>query len=294
MEQVGTQGIGVPRVLAQSLRSAETMGAASAFVRTVLKDFFWLQFSVKWGARSVPIVSVDHPLDDRIPFVPEQVGPYLDFVAFWIRPMGYIGRRFGADAQRRYSVEFLELIERCYAEAAQVYRVRMSTTRRPRYLRGRFLAIHLFDPHYLCVPSLHVMIVVLTWTFYRRALAELGVTGDEAAALEGELFDGAVAITESVLLIKQHSVNCVPAALYAMSRITPAEVTPAEVAAFTDRLLRDAPGVDAADAAEVRTFIHGTFARLTQDGAADADWPATVRRFLETDAAVAPGGQWTP
>ena len=53
VEQVGTQGIGVARVLAQSLRSAETMGAASAFVRTVLKDFFWLQFSVKWGARSV-------------------------------------------------------------------------------------------------------------------------------------------------------------------------------------------------------------------------------------------------
>ena len=275
------RGIGVGGVVASALRHGDTVGAASGFARTVLKDFFWLQFSVKWGVNRIPIVHVDHPLDTSIPFAPERVGTYLDFIAFWIRPLGWIGRRFGADAQRRCTVEFLGLIERCYREAAGVYRVRLSTTDRPRYLRGRFLAIHLFDPHYLCVPSLHVMVVVLAWTYYRRALTELGATPDEVAALESELFSGSVEITEAVLFIKQHSVNCVPAALYARSRITPADVTDAEVGAFVDRLFADAGALGDDEAAGIRAFVGATYARLAAEGASDAAWPTTVLRLLE-------------
>ena len=142
------------------------------YLGTVLEDFFWLQFAVKWGSRRY-LSSRRPPLDDECLFAPEKVGVYLDFVAYWIRPLGYIGRRFGDDAQRRYTVAFLRLIDRCYREAADVYRFRLSTTRRPHHYKGRFLVIRLFDPHYLCVPSLHVMIVVLAYTFYRRAFAEL-------------------------------------------------------------------------------------------------------------------------
>ena len=285
MQSVGrhtTRGQSVPGVIARTLVHPDAVAAATRFAGTVVRDFFWLQFSVKWGVRRVPIVAVDHPLDAGVPFAPDRIGAYLDFVAFWIRPLGYIGRRFGSEAQRRYTVEFLDLIERCYREAADVYRVRMSTTRRPRYYRGRFLAIHLFDPHYLCVPSLHVMIVVLAYTFYRRAFAELGVTGEEAAALDAELFDGAVEITETVLSIKQHSVNCIPAALYAMSRITPAEVTRAEVATFIDRLFLDAPLLADGAGEDIRAFSRDTFARLAADGASDPEWTAPVRRLLDS------------
>ncbi len=275
-----TRGISVPAVALRALRHRETAAAASAFVGTVLRDFFWLQFSVKWGRRAIPIVDIDHPLDDEVPFAPEKVGAYLDFIAFWIRPLGYLGRRFGDEAQRRYTVEFLRLIDQCYREAAEVYRFRMSTTRRPRHLKGRFLLIQAFDPHYLCVPSLHVMIVVLAYTFYRRAFAELGIPGEEADALDRELFGGAVEITETVLYIKQHSVNCIPAALYALSRITPAEVTASEVDAFIDRLFVEAPllGGDADD--RIRGYVRETFGRLTSAGESDDHWTPAVRRFL--------------
>jgi hypothetical protein len=275
-----TRGISVPAVALRALRHRETAAAASAFVGTVLRDFFWLQFSVKWGRRAIPIVDIDHPLDEEVPFAPEKVGAYLDFIAFWIRPLGYLGRRFGERAQRRYTVEFLRLIDRCYREAAEVYRFRMSTTRRPRHYRGRFLVIQLFDPHYLCVPSLHVMIVVLAYTFYRRAFAELGVTGAEADALDRELFGGAVEITETVLYIKQHSVNCIPAALFAMSRITPEDVPASEVASFVDRLFADAPLL-AGDAPDrIRAYVRDTFGRLSDAGEGDDDWTPTVRQFL--------------
>lgn len=275
------RGIGAPAVAVRALRHRDTFGAAYVFVRTVVRDFFWLQFAVKWGFRKVPVVDVDHRLDDEVPFAPEKVGVYLDFIAFWIRPLGYIGHRFGDEAQRRYAVAFLRLIERCYREAAGVYRFRMSTTRRPRHYRGRFLPIQLVDPHYLCVPSLHVMIVVLTYTFYRRAFAELGLTDAEADSLDRELLAGAVEITETVLYVKQHSVNCIPAALYAMSRMTPDEVTASEVDAFVDRLFADAPLLTADADDRIRTFIREAFGRLTVDGRTDIDWTPAVRRFLQ-------------
>lgn len=280
MNSVTTRDISVVRVALRALRSPAGRRAVFGFAGTVLKDFFALQFSVRLGLRKIPIVDVDHPLDDEVPFAPDKIGPYLDFIHFWIRPLGYIGRRFGGRAQDRYTAEYLALIHRCYREAAVVYRDRMSTTRRPRHLKGRFLLIHLFDPHYLCVPSLHVMIVVLTHSFYRRAFAELNLPLDEAAALDAELFQDTTAITETVLYIKQHSVNCIPAALYAMSRISPNEVTAAEVHSFIDGLFVDAPELAAGAGERIREFIHERFDELVADGAGDDDWVPAVQRFL--------------
>lgn len=267
----------VPGVVLRALRHPAVAVAALRFVRTVLSDFFALQFAVRLRLRRVPVLHVDHPLDGSIPFTPERIGTYLDFIAFWIRPLGWIGRRFGARAFVRYAVDYLRLIDQCYHEAADVYRAGMTTTRRPRYYRGRFLAIHLFDPHLLCVPSLHVMIVVATHTFHRRALAELGATPSERDAVGAELFAGAVDITQSVLLIKQHSVNCVPAALYAMTRLTPTDVTPADVAAFIERLFADG-SLPAAD--EIRAHIAREYDALLADGADDVAWPTTLQRYV--------------
>lgn len=272
-----TRSISVPGVVLWALGQPRTTAAAVRFVGTVLKDFFALQFAVRLGLRRIPVVNVDHPIDERIPFEPGRIGTYLDFIPSWIRPLGWIGRRFGARAFATYAVEYLGLIERCYREAAEVYRAGMTTTRRPRYYKGRFLAIHLFDPHLLCVPSLHVMIVALTWTFFRRAFAELGLGASEREALDAELFGGAVDITESVLYIKQHSVNCVPAALYAMTRITPDDLTPADVDTFVAHLFADGQ-LDAAS--EVRAHIAVGYAGLLAAGASDDAWPATVQRYI--------------
>lgn len=273
--------IGALRAAAGALTSPATLRAALRFVGTVARDFFWLQFSVKLGIRKIKIINVDHELDARIPFRPEKIGAYLDFIAFWIRPIGQIRKHCGRAAERRHAVAFLDLLTTCYRQASEVYRATMTTTRRPRYLRGRFLAIHLFDPHLLCVPSLHIMIVVATYTYYRRAFAELGLTPDAATALDGELFAEAVEIAESVLYIKQHSVNCLPAALYAISQLTPAEVTAAEVDRFIETLFTSPdetlPGTDAA---AIRAQIASTFEDLGREGRDDPDWMTTVRGFI--------------
>jgi hypothetical protein len=275
-----TRKIRVSSVFFHVLRSRETFSAMCSYLSTVMRDFFFLQFAVKFGFKKIQIVSVDHPLDATVPFTPEKVSVYLDFIAFWIRPLGYIGKRFGKEAEKKYTVEFLSLVDRCYKEASCVYRFRMTTTKRPRYYRGKFLTIHLFDPHYLCVPSLHVIIVVLAYTFYRKAFAELGIAGEEADALNREMREGAVSITETVLYIKQHSVNCIPAALYAMTRITPEDVTPTEVVSFVASLFADAPPVGTENAAKIREYILDMYERLFLEGVQDANWVTPIQRLL--------------
>lgn len=266
-------------VMVQGLQNRATLRATLRFVRTVLVDFFWLQFSVKLRLRRIPVVNVDHPLDERIPFTPARIDSYLDFVSFWIRPIGMVRRLAGKQAEQRHAVTFIDALNRAYSEAAQVYRVTMSTTRRPRYLRGRFGFVHLFDPHYLCVPSLHVTIVVLTYLYFGRVFTELGAA--QADALGGELFDGAIDITESVLLVKQHSVNCVPAALYAVHRMQPQDATLARLGEFIDGLFtNDARWIDDDAAVAVREHIRHNFVRLVEQGVDDAEWPVTVRRYL--------------
>lgn len=252
------------------------------YLRTVIKDFFWLQFSVKLGLKKIPIINIDHELDNRVPFTPERVSIYLDFVAFWIRPLGYIGKQFGTEAQLKYTSKFLALVDRCYKDAAEVYRFRMTTTRRPKYYKGQFLTIHAFDPHYLCVPSLHVIIVVLAYTFYRRAFRELGMEKNEAETLNKELFEGAIEITETVLYIKQHSVNCIPAALYAMTRIFPEEVNPSEIMRFTQNLFADAQDIPAIDVVEIQEHIASLYEILFLEGCHDSDWTTPLQRWLKT------------
>lgn len=275
-----TRKISVPSVFLHAITGHATRKALFTYLGTVFRDFFWLQFSVKFGLKKIPILNVDHPSDEYVPFTPEKVSIYLDFVAYWIRPLGYIGKRFGLNAQRKYTAEFLTIVDRCYRDASSIYRFRMTTTKRPKYYRGSFLTIHLFDPHYLCVPSLHIIIVVLAYTFYRKAFAELGMDEAEASALNRELYDGAVAIAETVLYIKQHSVNCIPAALYAMTRITPEEVTPTEVMRFIESLFADAPSIPSDKAAEIREHISDMYEELFLEGCHDSDWMTPLQRWL--------------
>ena len=275
-----TKNFSVVAIFARTFWHRKTRRAMLAYLGTVMRDFFFLQFSVKFGLKKIPILNVDHPLDQTVPFTPDKVSIYLDFVAFWVRPLGYIGQRFGRDAQLEYTVQFLGLVDRCYRDAAEVYRFRMTTTKRPKYRKGHFLTIHLFDPHYLCVPSLHIIIVVLAYTFYRKAFAELGMEKEEADILNAELYDGAVAIAETVLYIKQHSVNCIPAALYAMTRITPEEVTPTEVIRFIESLFAQPDGVTAENAARIRAHIEDMYEELFLEGCHDSSWITPLQRWL--------------
>jgi hypothetical protein len=166
-----------------------------------------------------------------------------------------------------------------YAWAAEVYRKNLSTTDRPFYIaRPRFLLIHAVDPHLMCVPSLHVMVVIRTYTLFREIAKNLGE--DFAPQLE-ELRLGALEITEAVLYIKQHSVNCIPAAMYAMTKYDPALFPATEAELFATSLFQNSAKPGKADVDEIRQHILTLYRRFMSEGETAADWKEPLLNFLK-------------
>ena len=239
----------------------------------ILRSFFYPQFENAL-LRLRPLVNVDHPLDPSIPFDPRHIKKYLEFVKLWMGTF-YKTRLLYGDRAVPVMAAFLDSIRRLYAEAGSFYRTVHTTTTRPsKNYNLRFALVHAVDPHQNCVPSLHVLLVVANWLLAADLVRRLGVGdlggdrardgelgrdrargrgvgGDRArgpSATDAELWIGslrseAVAITESVLFVKQHSVNCIGASLYFLKSRYPA-FGGAETAAFvrdlfaseTDRL----------------------------------------------------------
>ena len=198
-------------------------------IASIFRNFFFAQYRAAFLPGLIPVSRADHPLDSKIPFTPGKINIYLDFVAFWIRSVTFILGRFGRRALEP-ARNFIETMGGLYAWAAEVYRKHLSTTERPFYLaHPRFFPIHGLDPHLMCIPSLHVMVVIRTYTYFREIFAEFAA---EDAALNEELYRGAIAITEAVLYIKQHSVNCIPAAMYATTKFEPRLFPPEEAERF--------------------------------------------------------------
>ena len=267
---------------------------------TILRDFFWFQHKAALFPGRVPVSRADHPLDLRIPFNPRWVYIYLDFVAYWIRITGFFLARYGKTGIAP-ALKFINAIEELYTHAAQIYRKNLSTTKRPRYFRNlRFLLIHITDPHLMCIPSLHVMIVIRSYTTFRSLLESLPEISGQSGAIsfsrkkEAEqsaaeiTFSRALDITQAVLYVKQHSVNCISAAMYAMSRLEPALFPPEEAAAFTERLFtcgKDAPGgprLQPEDIPVIREYIIGLYQSLMNEGAGAGNWTEPLLRFLES------------
>ena len=209
-------------------------------VASILWHFFFRQYRAALLPGRIPVTRVDHPLDEKIPFKPSWVTVYLDFVTFWVRMITFLlrvyGRRsFGAVKQFIASMGYL------YVFAAEVYRHNFSTTDRPFYIaRPRFFLIHLVDPHLMCIPSLHVMVVIRTYTQFAAILRAFGDSRRFAAQIE-EMKQGALAITQAILFVKQHSVNCIAAALYAMTCVDGELFPPEEAESFTGLLFGEPP-----------------------------------------------------
>ncbi|MDR2402674.1 MAG: hypothetical protein LBD78_01445 [Spirochaetaceae bacterium] len=259
--------------------------AAVKSVVSIFYHFFFLQYRAALLPGRIPVSRVDHPLDGDIPFRPRWVGVYLDFVAFWVRMIGFLLRRYPRSARepvRRFIMTMGEL----YAFAAEVYVKNLSTTRRPRYYsRPRFALIHLADPHLMCIPSLHVMVVIRTYTSFRQILRSLG-EAERMASRIGELRRGALAITEAILYVKQHSVNCIPAAMYAMTCFDPSLFPPEEAADFASRLFRDPQSPEQGEA--IREYIIALYHRFLSEGRIARSWKDPLLVFL---AARPPAGR---
>jgi hypothetical protein len=98
-----------------------------------------------------------------------------------------------------------------------------------------------------------------------------------------EINSGAVLITEAILYVKQHSVNCVAAAMYAMSRFDPVLFPPDEADVFAARLFGKPDGLAPADAVIIRDHISALYRRFMADiRSPDEPWEMPLLRFLQT------------
>ena len=278
--------------------------AAIRCVISIFYNFFFRQYRAAWLPGRVPVSRVDHPLDLKIPFVPSWGGIYLDFIAFWVRMLSFLLRMYGRRAFGAVR-EFITSIDKLYAFAAEAYQKNFSTTNRPFYIaRPRFFLIHLVDPHLMCIPSLHVMVVIHTYTQFAAILRSLGEAEHSSAWID-EMKQGALAITQAILFIKQHSVNCVSAALYAITCFD--GFPPEEAEAFTELLFRGPPQAPSAggpavpgalknyhlrpgaaprtklpeaDAAEIRAHIISLYRLFLAEGKNARDWTEPLLRFM--------------
>jgi hypothetical protein len=258
--------------------------AALRAAKSMMYNFFFLQYKAALLPGRIPVTPVDHPLDKEIPFTPKWVVIYLDFVAFWIRMLGFLLTQYGRRAVGP-AIDFLDTLGKLYAFSAEIYTKNLSTTNRPRYYgRLRFVLIHAADPHLMCIPSLHVMVVIRTYTKFRAIIRSMGDEGRFAPQIE-ELRRGALDITEAILYVKQHSVNCVSAAMYAMSRFDPALFPEEEAADFAAALFirPGSPG----ESAGLRAYIVEKYRRFLEEGKRGTDWKAPLLAFLSDGGAPA-------
>jgi hypothetical protein len=260
----------------------KSLAALLVYLFTVTIDFFGLQFVVKWGLKKIPVVSVDHQLDELVPFVPEKAPIYFDFFNFWVRSFSMTLAKLGTKRGLPYCTDFLKRITRVYKEVARIYRFRMTTTFRPPSDDKLIKSIRRSDPHYLCVPSLHIAIVIFTVTFYRELFKKEAASFSAADRVRfmREIYSGALAISESVLLIKQHSVNCIPAAIYMMCRLMPDIWTLTDAVDFIDRLFTASSSIPPDAAGTIRAHIHLLFERLVLEGFFSDDWTEPVKNWI--------------
>jgi hypothetical protein len=285
--------------MVKSLSVPSLRPTALRCIFSIFFNFFFRQYRAAWLPGRSPVSRVDHPLDLKIPFVPAWVTIYLDFVTYWVRMLSFLLRVYGRRAFGAVR-EFLASMGELYAFAAEAYQKNFSTTDRPFYIaRPRFLLIHLVDPHLMCIPSLHVMVVIRTYTQFAAILRSLN-EAEHCAAHIAEMKQGALAITQAILFVKQHSVTCIAAAMYAMTRFDQNLFPPEEAEAFTGLLFgAPPPPPDAnavknrlrpcsaprttlppADAAEIRAHIISLYRLFLAEGKTTRNWVEPLLHFL--------------
>jgi hypothetical protein len=249
-----------------------------SFISTVLGRFFIDQFMYRMKPGMVPVKNIEHPLDAWILVRYEFAGVYLGFIKLWISALSYLRKRIGPEFDDDM-LDFLVGLERCYADASGIYRQCLSTTRRPaRAPCLRLAFVYAVDPHLFCVPSLHVLVVGYTYRRLRDLLGARGLASRFAVELEA-LRDRAIAITESILYVRQHSVNCIPAALSMLQVIVPS-YDAAESKAFLSALFEHEPDLAPYRRMEVLRYMDSLYDGLTEVGMGQAERYGAIVDFL--------------
>ena len=181
-----------------------------------------------------------------------------------------------------YLNEYLDFIATMYKNAASIYRFCMTTTHRPDYKKGKeFKTIHIADPHLLCVPSLHVTIAAGTYAWFKQFFKKNIFEKAEADFYLNELFYEGQKITESVLYVKQHSVNCIPIALYMLSSSMNKDffsVNDADY--FMTSLFSDCSDIDENSKTEIREYFKFMYERNFLENIYADKWQDCIKHWL--------------
>jgi len=260
-----------------------TFFTAWHFIFTVIRKFFLIQQFQLFHLAHRPVIYVDTDLDEKIPFTPSKVTVYIGFVAFFVRPMDMLIKRLGFIKASRFLIDDVRYLTRMYRNAATVYSKILTTTHRPDYKEDIiFKTIHAADPHFLCVPSLHVTIAAGTYAWYRKIFSSFDVLPEaEAKARLEEIKAQAIAIIESVLFVKQHSVNCIPTALYMLtSAFEPGFFTIDDANKLIDELFKNSTEIDAETRREIAEYFNFMYERTILENGFAKNWQETIIRFL--------------
>ncbi len=251
--------------------------------KSVIKNFFIIQQKQKLHITDIPVVHVDHHLDAHIPFTPKKVKIYLDFIWFIARSMDMLFKNVPKEQAIQIFSDFENFVQDLYTKAGEIYSKTLSTTERPSYFKTpRFIIIHAFDPHLLCVPSLHVALVAGTWAFMRQALKSTNLENYEIQKILNELFFGAIKITESVLYVKQHSINCVAAAFYILTASYNKDFfTKEDTKYFIEKLFEDSPDVFPSDILEIQNYMLTMYSSLLEKQKKEKNWKEPLLEWLK-------------
>ncbi|MCK9171562.1 MAG: hypothetical protein M0P01_14220 [Treponema sp.] len=250
-------------------------------VRKVYANFVKIQKQEKKHKIHIPIIYIDSEIDDKIPFTPEKVDTYLKFVNYFVRPISMLVTRFGLRRAAPICAEYINLIASLYQDAGTIYKYCLTTTHRPVYKKDRrFRFIYKNDPHYLCVPSLHICIVTGCYAFFRNLFKKEHFTPQEQDLWNKELYEDAVAIGESVLFVKQHSVNCIPAALYMMTTLHGDLFTTYDSVEFINSLFAGDTTITPENRIQINSHINFMYERLLLESTCCDTWQEPVRHWL--------------
>ena len=255
------------------------------FIFTIMKDFFLLQFFQKIRFKKKNVIFVDTELDDEIPFIAEKVYPYMSFVNFFVCPISMMIKKSGFKKASKDINDYLDFLAAIYSNASKIYRQTFTTTKRPKVKGNKlFTLIKIFDPHLCCVPSIHVAISAGVWAWFRNYFkTSQNRTYDDSEKILAELRAKGLEIAESVLFVKQHSINCVPMSLYMLTAITDADffsITDAQI--FIDELFKTT-GTDIISEKSKKAILehfHFIYEKSLLEQFYDDNWTQTIIRWL--------------
>ena len=259
-----------------------TTTTAWKLIFTVLKDFFFLQLHQKYHLTHRPVINVDTEIDKKIPFSPSHVGTYMSFIKFFLRPIDMLNAKLSHKDSTLYICLYLKFLSKIYSNASSIYRFCMTTTSRPKYLKThKFRTIHLFDPHLLCVPSLHVAICTGAYAWFKQFFKLGLIPHEDAEKYLSEIRAGAIAIVESVLFVKQHSVNCIPLALYMLtSTMSKSFFSIQDAIDFIESLFLDSPEISPENRKEIIEYFLYMYDRALLESKYSADWQNCIQHWL--------------